>query len=102
MLGGVGHVLSYLVSFALGIALPALIVRRDVARLSGEQLARSWPDSSLWSAVVAFGPLCLPVHFLRTRRSWAGLDLAAFWTGGTIWLVSLSVQTLARVFGIAE
>ena len=64
-----------LLSFALGIAIPAWIIRFDMRRLSGERLERAWPDASLWVAVVAFGPLCIPVHFWKTRRSLYGLLL---------------------------
>ena len=73
------EVLELAIQIAGSIAVPALIVRRDIARLEGPALARSWPESSLWSAVVAFGPLCIPVHFVRTRRSLVGLGLAALW-----------------------
>jgi hypothetical protein len=98
----VGEVLLFTLSFALGIAVPASIVRRDVARLRGEPLARSWPDASLWSAVVVFGPLCVPVHFIRTRRSWAGLGLAAFWLVATVLLITLPVEALGRLFGVGN
>jgi len=98
----VGEVLLYTLSFALGIAVPAVIVRRDLAGLKGEQLARSWPDASLWSAVVIFGPLCVPLHFLRTRRSWAGLGLALFWLVCAVLLISLPVEALGRLFGIGD
>lgn len=97
-----GEVALFTLSFALGIAVPAAIVRRDLARLHGEPLARSWPDASLWSAVVVFGPLCVPVHFIRTRRSWAGLGLAAFWLACTLVLVALPVELLGRIFGIQD
>src|SRR3954470_19978757 len=76
---GVAEVLLFALSMALGILVPALIVRRDLKRLTGEHLARSWPDASLWLAIVVFGPVCVPIHFIRTRRSWAGLGLAALW-----------------------
>ena len=87
-----------LLSFALGIAIPAWLVRFDMRRLSEERLARAWPDVSLWVAVVAFGPLCIPVHFWKTRRSLLGLLLglvcfAAAWTvlalilRGVAWLL---------------
>ncbi len=102
MLGGVGEVLLYTLSFALGIAVPATIVRRDVARLTGERLGRAWPDASLWSAVVMFGPLCMPIHFIRTRRSWAGMGLGAAWLVGSVLLISLPVEALAWVFGIGQ
>lgn len=89
-------------SLVLGILVPAVIVRLDLRRLHGEFLARSWPDASLWSAVVVFGPFCLPVHFIRTRRSWWGLVLGAAWLLGALLAVSLPVEGLARLFGVAE
>jgi hypothetical protein len=102
MLRGVGEVLLYALSFALSIAVPATIVRWDLARLTGERLARAWPDSSVWSAVVVFGPLCLPVHFIRTRRNWVGLALGVAALVAAVLLISLPVEGLARLFGIAE
>jgi hypothetical protein len=98
----VSEVLLYVLSFALGIAIPATIVRRDLARLTGERLARSWPDASLWSAVVVFGPLCLPIHFIRTRRSLVGAALGLGWFAGAIVASALPVELLARAFHIAE
>jgi hypothetical protein len=98
----VGEVLLFTLSFALGIAVPALIVRRDLTRLSGAPLARAWPDASLWAAVVAFGPLCLPVHFIRTRRSLLGIALGLGWLVGAVLLISLPVELLARLFGVSE
>lgn len=102
MLAGVGEVLLFTLSFALGILVPHAIVRRDLSRLSGDRLARSWPDASLWSAVVVFGPLCVPVHFIRTRRSWLGLALGAFWLLTALLLVALPVEVLGRIFGIGD
>jgi hypothetical protein len=102
MLGGVSEVLLYTLSFALAIVVPATIVRRDLARLQGERLARAWPDASLWSAVVVFGPLCVPVHFIRTRRSWAGLGLGIFWLACAILLISLPIEGLGAIFGIED
>jgi hypothetical protein len=98
----VGEVLLYVLSFALSIAVPATIVRRDLARLTGEPLARSWPDASLWAAVVVFGPLCLPIHFIRTRRSLLGVALGVGWLAGAIALSALPVELLARAFHVAE
>ena len=102
MLGDLGEVLLFAVSFALGIAVPAAIVRRDMARSKGEHLARSWPDASLWSAVVVFGPLCLPVHFIRTRRNWVGLGLGLAALVVAVLLISLPVEGLGWLFGIAD
>ncbi|HET7544623.1 MAG TPA: hypothetical protein VFK05_32360 [Polyangiaceae bacterium] len=62
-------------SLVLNALLPYLIVRRDLHRLTGERLARAWTEASFLSAVVAFGPLALPVHYAKTRRSLLGLGL---------------------------
>lgn len=97
-----GQVLLFSLSFALGIAVPAGIVRRDLARLTGEALARAWPDTSLWAAVVAFGPLCVPVHFIRTRRSALGVLLGVAWLVGAVLLIAVPIEILGRIFGIAE
>ncbi len=83
------RVLQLSLSIALSIALPAWIVRRDLRRLRGDALARAWNDASLWSAVVAFGPVCLLVHFARTRRTLRGAALGLLWT-----LAALSVPAL--------
>ena len=74
---------------ALNIAVPAWLVRWDMRRLAPGQLARTWNEASIWSAVVAFGPLCLPVHFIKARRSWLGLILGLLWMVGTVVLVGL-------------
>ena len=95
-----GKVLLFALSVALSIAVPAAIVRRDLARLSGERLARSWPDSSMWSAVVVFGPISVPIHFIRTRRNLLGLGLALFWLICSVLLIALPIEALAALFHI--
>jgi len=75
------EVLSLVVQMALGIVVPWWIVRRDLRRRPPEELARAWNDASFWTAIVAFGPLCIPVHFIKTRRSlWSVFE-------GTDWMV---------------
>jgi len=49
-----------------------------------------------------FGPLCLPVHFIRTRRNWAGLGLGVAALVAAVLLISLPVEGLGWLFGIAE
>ena len=76
------EVLLFVVQLALGIALPALVVRFDMRRLDEARLDRTWNDASFWSAVVGFGPFCLPVHFLKSRRNgWGVLRLGM----GYVW-----------------
>ena len=67
--------LTLALSLVLNAALPYLVVRFDLSRLTEERLARAWTEASFLSAVVLFGPLSLPVHFTKTRRSLAGLGL---------------------------
>ena len=88
-----------ILSFALGIAIPVWLVRFDMRRLSDEQLERAWPDVSLWMAVVAFGPLCIPVHFWKTRRSLLGLLLGLVCCAGA--LIALT-QILGAVAWLLE
>lgn len=64
---------------ALGIALPIWIIRRDMRRLPPARLARAWNDATIWSAVVAFGPVALVVYFAKTRRSVLGFVLGVGW-----------------------
>jgi len=87
----VAEVLLVALELALGILVPWWIVRRDLARLKTQELDRAWNDASFWLAIVAFGPLCLPFHFTKTRRSLRGLLLGLLWmVGGLVVIVLLS------------
>src|SRR4051812_38647411 len=83
------EVLILVLSFVLNAALPYLVVRYDLKRLPEPQLARAWPEASFLAAVFAFGPLALPVHFTKTRRSVLGLGL-----GLAMLALTLAVETL--------
>jgi len=76
----------------LNIALPAALIRWDEKRLSELQYSRSWPPASFWIAVVAFGPLCLPFHFVRTRRSLGGLLLGLLALIGAVLVTGLAAS----------
>ncbi|HEV8550731.1 MAG TPA: hypothetical protein VGQ57_16915, partial [Polyangiaceae bacterium] len=87
------------VQFVATIFVSAWIVRRDVKRLRPRELARAWPEPSLWSAVVGFSPLCIPIHFLRTRRSLLGALLGVAWFAGALvavngiaWVVDAALE----------
>lgn len=75
-------VLAVLLDLVLGVVLTAWVVRFDMRRLPPDRLSRCWNDASFWSAVVAFGPLSIPVHFTRTRRSLLGFLLGLAWAAG--------------------
>jgi hypothetical protein len=76
------NVLSFVLQLGLGILLPFWVVRRDERRLPPVQLDRTWNEPSFWAAIVTFGPLCIPVHFVKSRRSLLGLLLGVAWMVG--------------------
>ena len=94
--------LLFALELALGIAVPYLIVSRDLARLDAERLARAWTDASFWSAIVLFGPLCLPFHFTKTRRSLLGFLLGLAWMVAAFVTIGLISAGLGLVFGAGE
>jgi hypothetical protein len=59
----------------LGLVVPALVVRADIRRLPAKELARAWPDASVWSAVYLVSAFAVIVHFTRTRRTLRGFFL---------------------------
>ena len=97
-----GEILVFTLDAVLGIAVSWAILRWDLGRLAGEELARAWPDSTLWMAVVLLGPLSVPFHFIRTRRSWSGLAMALVGLAVAVLLSGLPGEGLRWVFGIAE
>jgi hypothetical protein len=92
-------VLGLLVQFVATITVSAWIVRRDVKRLDPRLLARAWPEPSLWSAVVCFSPLCIPIHFVRTRRSLRGVALGVGWFLAAVVVVDGLAWLLDAVLG---
>jgi hypothetical protein len=86
-------VVDLVLQMALGVAVTASVLRWDMRRLPPERYARAWNRASFWSAVVGFGPLSLVVHFIRTRRSPAGVALGL----GSALAVLLVLGTVAEV-----
>lgn len=80
----------FVTSAALQIVLPWWIIRRDMQRLGPAALSRTWNEASFWAAVVAFGALSLPVHFLKSRRSMVGMLWGVAWMFGVL-AVSVAV-----------
>jgi hypothetical protein len=93
-------VLLVSIELALGILVPWWIVRRDLKKLEGERLARAWNDASFWSAIVLFGPLSLPFHFTKTRRSLLGFVLGVVWMLVAFLAIGLLGSGLALLFGV--
>lgn len=92
-------IVRFSVQIALGIFLPWWVVRSDLRRLGQIELDRSWNDASFWAAIVAFGPLCIPVHFVKARRSFVGLLLGLGWLVAVLGVLSLADFLLGALFG---
>lgn len=88
--------LLFSLELALGIVVPYLIVRRDLRRLDPEREGRAWTEASMWSAIVLFGPLSLPFHFVKTRRSFRGFLL------GLVWMIAAfaAIAAVSTVLGL--
>lgn len=72
---------------------------RRLARVAPPRLERAWPPASRASAAVAFGPLCLPVHFWRTRRSLAGALAGLGWAAAVIGVDVLVTSAIDAAMG---
>ena len=94
------RILLFSVQLALGIVVPWWIVRRDMRKIPEGQLDRAWTDASFWSAIVLFGPLCLPFHYVKTRRSLRGLGLGVIWTALALVAIGLLSTGLGVLLGV--
>ncbi|MDB4997558.1 MAG: hypothetical protein JWM74_4990 [Myxococcaceae bacterium] len=69
---GTLEMVEFSVALVLNAVLTFAVVATDerwLAYSNPELLDRAWPSSTRLSASIAFGPLCLPIHFWRTRTS---------------------------------
>jgi hypothetical protein len=92
-------VLAVVLDLILGVVLTAWVVRFDMRRLPPERFARCWNDASFWSAIVAFGPLSIPVHFVRTRRSVVGFIIGILWAAGVLVVLEVAGSVLMWISG---
>jgi len=95
------ELVQVVVTWAVTIPGAATIIVRDEDRLRGERAARAWPAASRDSAlfliynVFLFVLLVVPLHFVRTRRSFLGLALGVGWLA-----VILAALTCAQVLTV--
>ncbi len=87
---------------ALGIVVTWWILRFDYRRLSGVRLDRAWNDASFWLAIVMFGPLCLPFHFTKTRRSVLGLLQGIGWAIAAFVVIAAVEAVLRFLLGMPD
>jgi hypothetical protein len=91
-------VVSYVAQLVLGILVPWAILRFDLSRLPAERLDHAWPEVSFWMSLVAFGPLCLPFHFTKTRKNrLIGLCLGFFWLAVALFVLILLGSALDSI-----
>jgi hypothetical protein len=99
-------VLVLVTQLGLTISLSWWVVRRDLRRLGPTELGRTWGEASFWVAVVCFAPLCIPVHFVKARRSLRGLLLGVGWMLGVVVAVTAAAAAvellLTAGFGITK
>lgn len=81
-----GDLELYEILAAWSVTLPAVvtIIVRDERRLTGKHLERAWPPQSRDAAIfglwmMGVHPLCVLIHFVRTRRSVPGALLGLVW-----------------------
>jgi hypothetical protein len=86
-----------LVSMVVTLPAVVLVIIADERRLGEEALARAWPPVSRDAAIFSLfnlgvHPLCVLIHFARTRRTVVGTLLGLAWLAGIL-LVDAGAQT---------
>ncbi len=92
-------VLDVALSMLVGTLGTILLVAWDERRLDEAAQDRAWPLSTRLAAALAFGPLCLPVHFWRTRRTLVGTLLGFGALALLVAIVALLSEGLHAVLG---
>ena len=85
------------------VTLPMVIgvIVMDEKHLEGAELERAWPPVSRDAAIfglwnMGVHPLCVLIHFVRTRRSLRGAFL------GVAWLTAIFALGVGAQFGAAD
>jgi hypothetical protein len=98
MLRELGPILELLLSWLITNALTFVVVILDERYLlKGVRLERAWIPSSRDAAIIAFGVLAIPVHFIKTRMT---LSLKGIFVGLPLGIL-LSIVALAIVVGVS-
>jgi hypothetical protein len=103
------EVVELVLSWIVTTALSFVVVLFDERRSSEERLERAWIPASRDAALIAFGILAVPIHFIRTRgdfKSGRGLlrKLGGLALGATAFVLvavvsGLVMDGIARIFG---
>jgi hypothetical protein len=95
MTSGDLELVELVISFTVGVVGSAVVIVLDERRLSGAELERAWPTTSRNVAIYAFSPICVFLHFVRTRRDLRGSDFGLLWLAAIV-LLDNGLQLLAR------
>ena len=91
------ELVQVIVSWAVTLPAVVVVIRTDERRLAADALARAWPPQSRDAAIfglwnLGVHPLCVLIHFARTRRSVLGTGLGLAWVVAIL-LADAGVQT---------
>lgn len=94
------ELVQVIVSWVVTLPAVVLVITADERRLKGEALARAWPPQSRDAAIfglwnLGVHPLCVLIHFSRTRRSVLGTGL------GLAWVVAILLVDAGAQSGVA-
>ena len=95
------ELVQVLAAWSVTIPAVAVIVVHDERRLTAQRLERAWPPQSRDAAIfglwlMGVHPLCVLVHFVRTRRSLLGVLV------GLSWLAVVVLGALGAELGAAS
>jgi hypothetical protein len=94
-----GSLFALVISVLANLFLSYWVVRRDQDAQGRVRLLRSWNEASLLSAIVLVGPLAIWLHFIKSRRSLAGVLLGFGWMLAVTLAVDDLGEGLAWVLG---
>jgi hypothetical protein len=91
------ELVQVIVSWVVTLPAVVVVITMDERRLKGEALRRAWPPQSRDAAIfglwnLGVHPLCVLIHFARTRRTVLGTGLGLVWVAAIL-LVDAGVQT---------
>jgi hypothetical protein len=93
------EVVQIVASWAATLPTVATIIVWDERRLEGEALARAWPpqsrDAAIFGIYLGVPPICVLVHFVRTRRSTLGVVV------GLLWFCAVVAINIGAQLGVA-
>jgi hypothetical protein len=94
------ELVQVIVSWVVTLPAVVLVIRTDERRLEADALARAWPPQSRDAAIfglwnLGVHPLCVLIHFARTRRSVLGTGL------GLVWVVAILLADAGVQTGVA-